>query len=220
MKTKTVRVLRLARYSSGGNCEQPAGPCVEEMIDQNSLDEMIDQNNLDPPPCPEADEETTATYPKNGGDENSDAAIAAPQPLVHHKVKGADLLLKEIDEINDWSRLGCHLCFGFCTLFLAVNGVAIAWFTTSNRTFLFLVLILLNFAGALGTVLVGKYLLECDQRIRDVIWILSEHDRTDDPWSVPQSAIPRKAIKTLFGITASALITLLIFWTVVFVTAN
>ena len=211
MKTKTVRIMRLALYSSGGNYEQPVGPCVEE---------TSDQNNLDPRPQHEADEETIATYPTNRSAENSDTTIAAPQPLVHHKVKRPDLLLKEIDEINNWSRLGCHLCFGFCTLFLAVNAVAIAWFTTSNRPFLFLVLILLNLAGALGTVLVGKYLLECDQRIRDIIWILSEHDRTDDPWSVPQSAIPGKAIKTLFGITASALITLLIFWTVLFVTAT
>jgi hypothetical protein len=191
--------------------EQPAAPWPDDASDQNSLDLL---------PCPAPDEQPDATFPDDASYENTDIGDALLQPAPLYKVKRADLLLKEIDEINNWARLGCLLCFGFCTLFLTVNGVAIAWFATSNRAFVFFLLILLNLVGALATVLVGKYLLECDQRIRDVIWILTKDQGTDDPWSWPQSGIPRKAIKILFGFTASALIVLVMFWTVLFVTAN
>jgi hypothetical protein len=39
-------------------------------------------------------------------------------------VKPSDFLLKEMEETNDWARLGAQLYFGWFTLMLTVNGLA------------------------------------------------------------------------------------------------
>lgn len=133
------------------------------------------------------------------------------------------LLLKEMEETNNWARLGSQLYFGWFTLLLTVNGVAIVWLFTSNRAmpsfapFVFFMFVVLNLMGTLATIFVGRYLLECDRRIQEVIEMLTHHE-TEDLWSRSQSPIPRQAVKILFGFTTIALIMLLVFWVISFVT--
>jgi hypothetical protein len=181
--------------------------------DQSDLDEV---DRWQPPA---ADEQLVATNPGDSSDVIIDTGNPPLQRPLGDRVRPADLLLKELDEIYDWARLGCQVCFALCTLFLAINAVAIGWLTTSNRAFVFFLFIVINAIGALTTVFLGKYLLQCDQRVREVIWMLTQHRETDDPWSWPRSAIPRTAIKILFSFTAFALIMLLVVWTGLFVAA-
>lgn len=187
--------------------------CMDDKSNESDLD-GVDQ--LQPPT---EDEQPAATNPDDSSEVITDTGNPPLQRPPDDRVRPADLLLKELDEIYNWARLGCQLCFALCTLFLAINAVAIAWLTTSNRAFVFFLFVVLNVAGALTTVFLGKYLLQCDQRVREVIWMLTQHRETDDPWFWPRSAVPRTAIKILFSFTAFALIMLLVVWTGLFVAA-
>ena len=134
------------------------------------------------------------------------------------------LLFKELDETNNWARLGSQLYFGWFALLLTINGVAIGWLFAPSRAmpsfapFVFFMFIVLNLMGTLATIFVGKYLLECDRRMQEVIATLTEHDGTENPESRPRSPMPQQAVKILFGFTAVALIMLVLFWMILILT--
>jgi hypothetical protein len=237
-KVKTIRILRSNVYPVY-EAEEPTAMYLDDESDQSDLDggdqwqqpaedeqpdavctdDASDLDGVDQWQPPGEDEQPATTYPDDPSDGISDTGNPPLQPAAGNRVRPADLLLKEVDEIYDWARLGCQLCFALCTLFLAINAVAIGWLTTSNRPFVFFLFIVFNVVGALTTIFLGKYLLQCDQRVREVIWLLTQHRETDDPWSWPRSAVPRTAIKILFSFTAFALIVLVVVWTGLFVAA-
>ncbi len=201
--------------------EEPTVMYEEEEPTVRYTDDTSDQSDLDgaqqQPPAP--DEKLVVINPDDSSAVIIDTGNRPLQRAPGDRVKPAYLLLKELDEIYDWARLGCQLCFALCTVFLAINAGGIGWLTTSDRAFLFFLFIVINAVGALTTVFLGKYLLQCDRRVREVIWMLTQHNETDDPWSWPRSAVPRTAIKILFSFTAFALIMLLVVWTGLFVSA-
>lgn len=210
-KLKTLRIVRLDLWKDREADEQPADACP---------DDASYPNGLDPSPRPEPDEPGDATCPDDPSDPDTETGNPPLQLGRGETLRKAVLLLNEADEINNWARLGCQLCFGVFTLLLTVNGIAIVWFATSNRAFVFFLFMIINLMGTLATVFVGKYLLGCDRRLRELMWMLTNHPETEDPWSWPQSPIPRQAVKILFGLIIFALIMLLGFWTVLFVVAS
>jgi hypothetical protein len=211
-RLKTIRIVRLDLWPDR---------YAEEPLADISADYSSDRNELDLWRHHEPVERVVATSPDDGSDRKNEGDKGPPFHLsAGDKVTEAALLLKETDEINNWARLGSHLYFGLFTVLLIVNGIAIAWLSTSNRASVFFMFILFNLIGALATILVVKYLLQCDRRIEELIGILSRHHETKDSWSGPKSAIPKQEVKILFGFAAFALVVLLIFWTVLFVTAS
>jgi hypothetical protein len=164
-----------------------------------------------PPQCREADRQWYAGFLDCASAPNSEAGN--PEAL----------LLKEIDETNAWARSGAQLYFGCFTLLLTVNGLGTGWLFTHNGrmppfTFLlFFVFIGLNLMATIVTFRIRREMLDCDERIADVIDILTAHVVTEDTNSRPLSPMPREAFKIAFFFAGGTLLLLLIFWTVLVV---
>lgn len=212
---KTVKTIRMSPVNPYPLCE------VEEttVMDRDDMSNQSDLEEVDQWQSAAEDEQLLVIPAGNSSAVIFDTGNPPLQRAPGDRVKPAYLLLKELDEIYDWARLACQVCFALCILFLAINAVAIGWLTSSNRPFVFFLFIVINAVGTLTVIFLGKYLLQCDQRVREVIWMLTQHHETDDPYSWPRSTIPRTAIKILFSFTAFALIMLLVVWTGLFVAA-
>jgi|SRR6266850_1721498 len=134
-------------------------------------------------------------------------------------VKPTALLLKEMEEINNWVRLGVQLYFGWFALQFTVNGVATGWIFTYKGTmpsfarFVFLIFIGWNLMGTITTFYFHKHILDCDQRIRDIIDVLTRQHLTEAANFKPRSPIPREAINTVFFLCAATMLMSLVFWT-------
>src|ERR1700730_8089321 len=83
------------------------------------------------------------------------------------------LLVKEMEEINNWARLAFQMYFGWFALQFTVNGVAMGWLFTNKGpmpTFARLVFAILlgwNLMGTITTLVIRKHILDCDSRIRE-----------------------------------------------------
>ena len=132
-------------------------------------------------------------------------------------VKPSDFLLKEMEETNDWARLGAQLYFGWFTLMLTVNGIATDGLL-SHRVSVNLgrwvsgIFIGLNSLGTVVTVLIRNQLFASDKRITAVIQILANRHPTDYSYAKTQSPVPRKAINVALVFTALGLLMFLVFW--------
>jgi hypothetical protein len=202
-KLTTIRLVRLSVWHDRNAEEQPVPTCAEDSSEELDLWHR-----------PHHDERPVVICTDEAIDRKP-----LPPPASDTSTE-ASLVLNETDQINLWARLGSHLYFGLFAVLLVVNGVALVWLSSFNRASGFFMFIVLDLIGALATILVVKYLLECDRRIEELIEILSKHHETKDSWYKPKSAIPLQQIKILFGFAAFALVVLLIFWTVLFVTAG
>ena len=135
-------------------------------------------------------------------------------------VKQNALLLKEMDETNNWARLGAQLYFGWFTLMITINGVAIGWLFSAKGVvprfarLLFLIFVVLNLMGTIVAYFIRKHMLDCDRRIQEVLAGLKRNRATEGVYFEAQSPVPRQAINTVFTFTGTALLMLLIFWTV------
>lgn len=129
------------------------------------------------------------------------------------------LLLKEIDETNNWARTGFQLYFGSFTLLLTVNVLSAGWLFTRTggmppfAFLLFLVFIALNLMGAIMTYHLRREMLDSDDRIADIIDSLTPHVETADDNSRPLSPMPRAAFNIAFFFAGATSIMLLTFWT-------
>ena len=158
-------------------------------------------------------------------DSERDANRRAPG---RHRDPGAfeanTLLLKEMEETNNWARLALKLYFGWFALQFAVNGIVLGrlftyigpmpWFAG----LIYLVFILWNLIGAIGTVLVSKALVQSDVKIKAMIEKLAgPHLDNQDSWPRPQSALPLSVINPIFVFCAVSMFVSLAFWIVLFV---
>jgi hypothetical protein len=134
------------------------------------------------------------------------------------------LLIKEMDETNNWARLGAQVYFAWFTLVLTVNGAVAGWLYT--RTIIILsfvrlicvVMIILNLMGTIVSFRIRQHLFESAGRIKEVIATLTRQPETEGAW--PQSPVPLRAIDTAFIATAAALIMLGFFWVILFIFAS
>jgi hypothetical protein len=134
------------------------------------------------------------------------------------------LLLKEMEETNNWARLALKLYFGWIALQFAVNGIVLGRLFTYNgpmpwfASLIYVVFILWNLMGTIGTVLVYKALVQSDVRIKAVIETLGgPHSDKQNSWPRPQSALPLSVINLIFTFCAVTMFTSLAFWIVLFV---
>jgi hypothetical protein len=136
------------------------------------------------------------------------------------KVADETVLLKDLDQTNSWARLCFELQFRWFTLLLEINAVAIAWIIFardkpySYSTVVCFSLIVLNLVGIMASVMVLKYVLDCDRRILGVNERLTCCYQSKDPYSKPHSAVPKQAAKLLFGFAGGVLLLLLIVWAI------
>lgn len=136
-------------------------------------------------------------------------------------VEAHGLLLKEIEEANNWARLVLQLYFAWFGLQFTINGAAIAWLVTRTgqmpwfSKLIFLVFIGWNLLGTIGTVLVYKGLETGDLRMKRVIEAMAKADQSF--WLRPQSPMPQGPIKTVFGFCVVTMFISLAFWIVMFV---
>ncbi len=141
----------------------------------------------------------------------------------HEAVEPSALLLKEMDETNNWARSGAQLYFGSFTLLLTVNVLGAGWlFTHTGRmppftSLLFFVFIGLNLMGTIMTYRIRREMLDSDDRIADVIDSLTPDLVTEDVNSRPLSPMPREAFNIAFFFAGATSFMLLIFWTVLVV---
>jgi hypothetical protein len=125
------------------------------------------------------------------------------------------LLMRELDEVNSWARLGAQLYFGWFTLIITVNGVGIGWLFTHNGglpTFaplLFGVFILLDLMATVVTYYIRGHMLASGRRVTEVVESLTARNGVN-----VQSAVPEGAINTAFFFTGAALFMLLLFWAI------
>ena len=127
------------------------------------------------------------------------------------------LLTKEMEETNDWARLGSQLYFGWFTLLLTVNGLAIGWLFTSKITtpqflarLVFCAFAGLDVLGTIATYRIRQHLYDSHHRITELITELTQHRVIQG--TAPQSPVPLGAIKTGLGFTGLGLIVLTFFW--------
>jgi hypothetical protein len=134
-------------------------------------------------------------------------------------VKPSALLMKEMDETNNWARLGGQLYFGWFTLMITANGIAIGWLFSNKGAMprfarlLFLFFIGLNLLGTIAAFRIRKHMLDCDVRIQVVLAGLSRHKEPGALNFEPKSPVPRESINTVCAFTATVLFMLLLFWT-------
>lgn len=137
------------------------------------------------------------------------------------------LLLKEMDEINNWARLVVQLYFGWFALQFTVNCVGMGWLLTRTgpmpwfASLIFLVFLGWNLMGTIGTVMVYKGLVGGDLRMKEVIETMTRlHSTYEDSGFNLRSPMPRKAIGIVFGFCTVTMFMSLAFWIVLFVTGR
>lgn len=139
----------------------------------------------------------------------------APQP----KEVPNPLQLKEMDEVNNWARLGGQLYFGWFTLMLTINGLGVGWLFTHNgplppfAPLLFGVFILLDLMATVSTYYIRNHMLACDTRITAILEGLARRRAAAGPPPDVQSPVPRAAVRTVFLFTGGVMFLLLLFWT-------
>jgi hypothetical protein len=144
----------------------------------------------------------------------NDSDSVASNDAVH------ELLATEMEEANNWARLGAQLYFGWFTLLLTVNGFATGWLFTRQgpvprfSRLVYVVFVVLDLLGAVATFRIRRHLHESDRRIREVLEQLKEGLRPAIQRISPQSPVPVNAINTAFVFTGFALILLVLFWLV------
>jgi hypothetical protein len=146
----------------------------------------------------------------------------APEPERPNPAQGAEtpnpLQLKEMDEINNWARLGGQLYFGWFTLMLTVNGLAVGWIFTRNgplppfAPLLFGVFIVLDLMATVSTYSIRNHMLACDTRITAILEGRARRRAAADLPLDAQSPVPREAIQTVFLFTGGIMFLLLLFW--------
>lgn len=138
--------------------------------------------------------------------------------------KPSALLLKELEETNNWARLILQLYFAWFGLQFTVNGIAIGWLLTGKgsmpwfASLVFLLFIGWNLMGTIGTVMIYKGLVEGDLRMQEVIETVAQlqvNDRDSGP--TPRSPMPRRPIGIVFGFCVVTMFISLAFWIVLFV---
>jgi hypothetical protein len=135
-------------------------------------------------------------------------------------VRPPALLVKEMEEINNWARLAFQMYFGWFALQFTVNGVAMGWLFTREgpmpvfARWIFVILGLWNLMGTITTVVVRRHILDCDSRIRKVIKGLRRNHVTEDHWPTVHSPMPREAIRTVFSFCALTTFISMTFWAV------
>jgi hypothetical protein len=134
-------------------------------------------------------------------------------------VTSSALLVKEMEEINNWARLAFQMYFGWFALQFTVNAVAMGWLFTSEgpkppfARLVFLILAGWNLMGTITTLIIRKQILDRDSRITEVINILSQNHLSVGPGSKSLSPMPRQAIKIVFAFCALTTGMSLAFWT-------
>jgi hypothetical protein len=129
------------------------------------------------------------------------------------------LLKIEMEETNNWARLGAQLYFGWFTLILTINGLATGWVFTRTggmprlARLIFAVFIAVNLMGAVAAYHIRNHMLNCDRRIKEVIANLTKHQSIKDVPLTPNSAVALQAVNTVFIYTASSMMMLALFWT-------
>jgi hypothetical protein len=141
--------------------------------------------------------------------------------------KSGALLIKELEETNNWARLVLKLYFGWFALQFTVNGFAMGWLFTYRgpmpwfASLVFLVFIGWNLMGTIGAVMFYKSLVEGDLRIQEVIETMVElHLYEGDFRPTPRSLMPRRPISIVFGFCVVTTFMSLAFWIVLFVTGR
>jgi hypothetical protein len=133
------------------------------------------------------------------------------------------LLLKEMDEITNWTRLALKLYLGWMAVQFAVNGIVLGWLFTYNgpspwfASLIYLAFIVWNLVGTIGTVLFYKTLVQSDARIKSVIAAMVGQLDSQDPRPRPQSAVPLAVINLISVSCAVTMFVSLAFWIVLFV---
>jgi hypothetical protein len=133
------------------------------------------------------------------------------------------VLLKEVEESNNWARSGFQLFVGWFALQFVINVAAIIALIMYRGTppsfarAVYAVLIGWNLVGSILSLLVQKSMHDCDLRIRDVLGNVTKESDPDDPPLKPRSAIPLEAINIVCLASAVTLFILMAFWTIVFV---
>ncbi len=136
------------------------------------------------------------------------------------EVTQSSLLVKEMEEINNWARLAFQMYFGWFALQFTVNGVAMGWLFTKEgpmpmfARWIFIILGLWNLMGTITTMVVRRHILDCDSRIRKVIKGLRRNRVTEEDWPTVRSPMPREAIRTVFSFCALTTFISMTFWTV------
>ena len=96
------------------------------------------------------------------------------------------LLTKEMEETNNWARLGFQMYFGWFALQFTVNAVAVGWFFSkgpvpmlSYTRMVFVLFAGWNLMGTITTFVIRNHIVICDLRIREVIEILTQRRLSD-----------------------------------------
>jgi hypothetical protein len=135
--------------------------------------------------------------------------------------KPGDLLRSEMEEINNWARLGAQLYFGWFAVVLTFNALGVGWLFTHNETLprfarmVFLIFIGFDLLGIIVTYFVRKHMLDSDLRIKELIGSMTQH-QVEARQLRPRSPVPRAAINTVFAFTSAGLLIFLLFWLTLF----
>lgn len=125
------------------------------------------------------------------------------------------LLMRELDEVNNWGRLGAKLYFCWFMLMFVFNGLGMSWLFTRNggipnfANVIFIFFLMLNLASALVVIFVRSYMLASGERMADVLKTLTEQNGSGQN---VQSPMPVLAINTVFYFSLAALLMLILIW--------
>lgn len=126
------------------------------------------------------------------------------------------LLAKELDEVNNWARLGAQLYFGWFALMITVNGVGISWLFTRNSglppfaPLVFWGFILLNLLATVASYKIWGHMIASGRRVTEVLESLTVRNGGVNV----QSAVPEAAINAASFFTGATLFMLLLFWAI------
>jgi hypothetical protein len=135
-------------------------------------------------------------------------------------VKPSTLLLKEMDEVNNWARLSHQMYFTWFGLQFTINALAMSWLFSEkglNPKFATPVLLMFvgwNLMGLVGTLVVRRGLLNCDQRIGLIMERLISYEGAAAPGLDARSPVPRSSIHVMFILCAITMLMSLSFWTI------
>lgn len=131
----------------------------------------------------------------------------------------SQLLIKELDELNNWVRMTLQIYFGWYCVFITVNGAGLAALTPPrlDERPAYILFALWNALGILISIPMALYVNNAHRRVSAIQYALVHHR---NHMLVLQSPIPTRIAVGAIVLVVVALSSLLITWTLFIFTAT
>jgi hypothetical protein len=136
----------------------------------------------------------------------------------HEADRPSQWAMREMEEVNNWARLGAKLYFCWFTLVLVFNGLGMSWLFTRDGVIpdyanvIFVVFLMLNLASLAAVYFTRSYMLAAGTRMADMLKAVTRQNGGGGYGMDVQSPMPALAVNTAYYFSLATLTMLMFFW--------